>query len=231
MRARDVLELPLDAERHVLFGPHGNGGVVVVNRAARELFHELAQPRTLADVVASGQDPDPASAVLTRLLEHDLIHPPDAEPAPQFRKSTELTVWLHITNACNLRCPYCYVHKSSEAMDDATARATVDALVRSALDNEFRSMRLKYAGGEASLNTAVLFAMHDYAVTRCAESGLGLSTVLLSNGVAISERLARELAEREVAVMVSLDGLGAAHDTQRPTLSGRPSSPMVVRSI
>jgi len=116
-------------------------------------------------------------------------------------------------------------------MDDATARATVDALVRSALDNEFRSMRLKYAGGEASLNTAVLFAMHDYAVTRCAESGLGLSTVLLSNGVAISERLARELAEREVAVMVSLDGLGAAHDTQRPTLSGRPSSPMVVRSI
>ncbi len=231
VRARDVLELPLDLERHALFGPHGNGGVVVVNRAARELFHELAQPRTLADLVASGHDPDPASAVLTRLLEHDLIHPPAAAPAPQYRKSTELTVWLHITNACNLRCPYCYVHKSNEAMDDATARATVDALVRSALDNEFRSMRLKYAGGEASLNTAVLFGIHDYAVIRCGESGLGLSTVLLSNGVAISERLARELAEREVAVMVSLDGIGAAHDAQRPTLAGRPSSPMVARSI
>jgi len=231
MCARDVLELPLDAERHVLFGPHGNGGVVVVNLAARELFHELAQPRTLADLAASGHDPDRASAVLTRLLEYDLIHPPDAEPAPQFRKSTQLTVWLHITNACNLRCPYCYVHKSGEAMDHTTARDTVDALVRSAVGNEFRSIRLKYAGGEASLNTAVLFGMHDHAVARCAQSGLGLSSVLLSNGVAISDRLARELAAREIAVMVSLDGIGAAHDAQRPTLSGRPSSAMVVRSI
>ncbi len=231
MRARDVLELPLNAEHHVLFGPHGNGGAVVVNRAARELFHELAQPRTLAKLTASGYDPDRASAVLTRLLEHDLIHPPDAEPAPQFRTSTELTVWLHITNACNLKCPYCYVHKSSEAMDHTTARSTVDALVRSAVGNGFRSIRLKYAGGEASLNTAVLFAMHDHAVARCTQSGLGLSTVLLSNGVAISERLARELAAREIAVMVSLDGMGAAHDAQRPTLSGRPSSAMVLRSI
>lgn len=231
VRARDVLELPLDAERHVLFGPHGNGGVVVVNEAARELFHWLEQPRTLADLVISGHDPGRTAAVLIRLLEHDLIHPPDAEPAPQFRESTELTVWLHITNACNLRCPYCYVHKSSEAMDHTTARGTVDALVRSAVGNGFRSIRLKYAGGEASLNTAVIFAMHDHAVTRCAESDLGLSTVLLSNGVAISERLARELAAREIAVMVSLDGIGAAHDAQRPTLSGRPSSTMVVRSI
>jgi len=199
MRAHDVLELPLDAERHVLFGPHGNGGVVVVNLAARKLFHELAQPRTLADLAASGYDPDRARAVLTRLLEHDLIYPPDADPAPQFRKSTRLTVWLHITNACNLRCPYFYVRKSDEAMDHTTARGTVDALDRSAVGNQFRSIRLKYAGGEASLNTAVLFAMHDYAVVRCAQSGLGLSTGLLSNGVAISDRLARELAAREMA--------------------------------
>lgn len=73
--------------------------------------------------------------------------------------------------------------------------------------------------------------MHGRAVVRCAQSGVGLSTVLLNNGVAISERLARELVACEIAVMVSLDGMGAAHDAQRPTLSGRPSSAMVVRSI
>lgn len=231
VRARDVLELPLDAERHVLFGPHGNGGVVVVNEAARDLLHELSEPRTFAELVASGHDPDHARAVCTRLLQHDLIHPPGAEPRPQFRQSSELTVWLHITNACNLRCPYCYVHKSSEAMDHSIARGTVDALIRSAIDNGFRSMRLKYAGGEASMNTDVLFAMHDHAVARCVNGGLGLYTVLLTNGVAISERLAEKLAVREIAVMVSLDGMGAAHDAQRPTLSGRPSSTMVLRSI
>jgi uncharacterized protein len=179
------------------------------------------------ELSAFGHDPRRARAVCARLLRHDLIHPPGAEPAPRFRQSTELTVWLHITNACNLRCPYCYVHKSSAAMDHETARGTVDALVRSAVDNGFRSIRLKYAGGEASLNISVLLAMHDHAVTRW----IGLSTVLLSNGVALSERFAAELAARRIAVMVSLDGIGAAHDAQRPTLSGRPSSTMVVRSI
>jgi uncharacterized protein len=28
--------------------------------------------------------------------------------------------WLHITNACNLDCPYCYVRKSSARMDETT---------------------------------------------------------------------------------------------------------------
>jgi uncharacterized protein len=81
------------------------------------------------------------------------------------------------------------------------------------------------------MNIAVLFAMHDRAVERCAQSGLDLSTVLLTNGVAVSDRLARELAARGIAVMVSLDGLGEAHDVQRPTVAGRPSSALVVRSI
>ena len=77
----------------------------------------------------------------------------------------------------------------------------------------------------------MLFALHDHALARCAAAGLRLSAVLLNNGVAIPDRLARELAAREIAVMVSLDGIGAAHDAQRPTLGGRGSFAMVERSI
>jgi uncharacterized protein len=230
-RARDVLAIPLDDEHHALFGPHGNGGVVVVNEAARALLDDLAEPACLSDLVDAGHDPEPAHAVLTRLLGADLVHPPGAPPTPRFRASRELTVWLHVTNACNLACPYCYVDKSREAMDEATATETVDALVASAVEHGFTSLRLKYAGGEASLNATVLFALHDHALARCTAAGLRLSAVLLSNGVAIPDRLARELAAREIAVMVSLDGIGAAHDAQRPTLNGRGSFAMVERSI
>jgi uncharacterized protein len=231
VRARDVLAIALDDEHHALFGPHGNGGVVVVNRAAHSLLDDLAEPTRVAELVAAGHDPDSVEAVLSRLLAADLVHLTGAEPSPRFRESRELTVWLHVTNACNLACPYCYVHKSREAMDEATAVETVDALVRSAIEHGFTALRLKYAGGEASLNVGVLMALHDHARTRCTEAGLALSAVLLSNGVAISERLARQLAERQIAVMVSLDGIGAAHDAQRPTVGGRPSFTMVERSI
>lgn len=95
-------------------------------------------------------------------------------------------------------------------MDHSVARDAVGSLVRSAADYGFRSLRLKYAGGEASLNAAVLLALHDHAIARCAETGLALSAVLLSNGAAISNSPASDLTARGIRVMISLDGIGAA---------------------
>lgn len=231
VHARDVLELSLNDGHSVLFGPLGNGGVVVVNEAARGIFHSFRRPSTVTDAVLAGHDPDVAASVIGRLVEQELIHQPQSGPTPQFRPSRELTAWLHVTNSCNLRCPYCYVHKSNEGMDHSVAQHAVDSLVSSAVDHDFRSLRLKYAGGEASLNAAVLLALHDHAVARCDETGLGLSAVLLSNGVAISDALVGDLKTRDIRMMISLDGIGAAHDAQRPTVAGRPSSAMVVRTI
>lgn len=231
VRAEGVVDLPLDDEHSVLFGSQGRGGVVVVNRTARDLFQRFTEPTSLDDLVRAGHEPGEAAEVVRRLVEQDLVHEPGLVPAPEFAASRELTAWLHVTNQCNLRCTYCYVHKSDESMDHATARETVDALVRSAVDNGFRSLRLKYAGGEASLNADVLFALHDHAVARCAEQGLGLSAVLLSNGVALPDRLATRLVERGIRLMISLDGLGAVHDAQRPTVAGKPSARRVVRTV
>lgn len=231
VRAKDVLELRVDDEHSALFSPFGNGGIVLVNEAALGIFQQFDTPATAADVVLAGHDQKIVAAVVGRLIEQDVVHPPGRAPAPQFRSGTELTAWLHVTNACNLRCPYCYVHKSNDDMDDSIGRDAVDALVRSAVEHGFESLRLKYAGGEASLNARVLLAVHDHAIARCAASGLRLSAVLLSNGVAIPDRLAHELKARDIRVMISLDGIGAAHDAQRPTVNGRPSSVMVERTI
>jgi uncharacterized protein len=223
--APEVLEVPLDGAHTVLFGPHGNGGVVVVNQRAHRVFRSFRQPRAVG-----GDGPD-VRAVVGRLAEQELIHPPGRPPQPQFAESTELTAWLHVTNACNLRCHYCYVHKSNAQMDGELGRQAVDALVRSATAHRFRSLRLKYAGGEASLNAALLLQLHDHAAARCAEAGLGLGAVVLSNGVAIRPAFAGELKARGIRMMVSLDGIGPANDAQRPTLGGRPSSALVMRTV
>ncbi|MFD7654750.1 radical SAM protein [Actinosynnema sp. NPDC059797] len=231
IRAAGVLELPVDEEHSALFTPGGNGGVVVVNQAGRELVAGLAAPVRAADLTFPGANPADVQAALRTLVAFDVVHPVGSPPTPEFGDSTELTAWLHVTNKCNLRCPYCYVHKSDDSMDDDTARRSVDALVASALRNGFRSLRLKYAGGEASLNREVLLRLHDHARARCVEAGIGLSAVLLSNGVAIAPGLSADLKRRDIRVMISLDGLGAVHDAQRPTLAGKPSSARVVRTI
>ncbi|MFD5826341.1 radical SAM protein [Lentzea sp. NPDC060358] len=231
IRATSTLEIPVDDEHSALFNPEGNGGVVVVNTTGRELLARLTEATPIEDLVSAGTEPAVVEEALRTLVAFDIVHPAGRPPAPEFGDSTELTAWLHVTNKCNLRCPYCYVHKSDSSMDDDTARKSVDALVTSALRNGFRSLRLKYAGGEASLNSDVLLGLHEHARNRCAEAGIGLSAVLLSNGVAIAPRLAADLKRLGIRVMISLDGLGAAHDAQRPTLGGKPSSARVIRTI
>lgn len=231
VRSADALELALDAGHWVLFAPQGNGGVVVVNEGGLNLFRRFGTPAAPEQLVHEGHDPEVVAQVVRRLVEQDLVHEPETPAVASFGESRELTAWLHVTNACNLRCTYCYVHKSADEMDTALAKSSVDALVDSALRHGFRALRLKYAGGEASLNAAVLLDLHDHAAARCAEHGLGLSAVVLSNGVALSRRFTRDLRQRSIKVMISLDGLGTTHDAQRPTLGGKPSAHLVMRTI
>jgi uncharacterized protein len=229
--ATGVLQRSLDDDHAVLFGPMGNGGVVVVNSGARSMFEQLGSPMSSDDVVRLGFAEAEVTAALRRFYAHDLVHPVDSTPKPNIVRSDELVAWLHVTNNCNLKCPYCYVHKSPESMTRDVARESVDALVASAVRNGFQSLRLKYAGGEASMNAGVVVDLHDYARARCDAANLGLSAVLLSNGVVIRDDFAAQLADRDIRVMISLDGIGASHDAQRPTLGGKPSSAMVVRTI
>lgn len=231
VKANGVLATSLAGDHTALFGPFGNGGVVVVNPAARAILDRLAEPASVLDLARAGLDIDEVTKVIRRLSAHDIVCAVGTPPVPEFGHSTELTAWLHVTNNCNLKCPYCYVRKSRESMTMDVARESVGALVGSAVRNGFRSLRLKYAGGEASMNAGVVVELHDYARARCDAAGIGLSAVLLSNGVMIRDEFARQLAERDIRIMISLDGIGAAHDAQRPTLGGKPSSAMVMRTV
>lgn len=231
IKAEGVLAQPLGDDHTVLFAPRGNGGVVVVNAEAGAMLEHLVDPMSADELVERGFPAADVDATLRRLYAHDIVHAVDSAPVPNFGRSDQLIAWLHVTNNCNLRCPYCYVHKSPESMTRDVARESVDALVDSAVRNGFHALRLKYAGGEASLNAGVVVELHDYARQRCTEAEIELSAVLLSNGVTIRDEFARQLQDRDIRVMISLDGIGAAHDAQRPTLGGKPSSAMVMNTI
>ena len=142
-----------------------------------------------------------------------------------------LTAWLHVTNNCNLRCPYCYVRKSAEGMDEPVGRASVEAVMKSAVAHGFHAVKLKYAGGEASLNHRLVISLHAYARELANAYGLELQATLLSNGVRLPQDLVQVCKAEDIRVMISLDGLGDRHDVQRPFASGRPSFHLVERTI
>jgi uncharacterized protein len=58
-----------------------------------------------------------------------------------------------------------------------------------------------------------------------------LYATLLSNGVALPSALVQMLRAEGIRVMISLDGVGAHHDAQRPFANGKPSFRFVDRTI
>jgi uncharacterized protein len=231
-RGREIVKVDLDGSHYALFNPLGSGGAVVVNEQGLAVFHRFDRAVSLIEARVSGPECErDALQVFDRLSRLGFIHPDGQVQQPEFESGTLLSAWLHVTNACNLRCPYCYVHKTTEHMDESVGRASVDAVFQSAVSQGFPAVKLKYAGGEASLNHQLMLSLQQYATELAAEHGIQLHATLLSNGVKLSRAFIDVLREKNIRVMISLDGIGSLHDLQRPFVNGKPSFRFVERTI
>ena len=214
--------------------PVGSGRLAVLDSYAffvMEKFRDGSTPEEIALTTSLG-----SLEMIKRLanLLYQLGFLQDAHTGsshPSQRQEDTLTAWLHVTNACNLRCHYCYISKTNEAMADDTARKSVDAIIRSALKNGFRRVLLKYSGGEASLQAHNVFAIHDYAVEQTQYYDLELDAHMLSNGVFLPQHTIEQLKKRGISLSISLDGIGTSHDNQRPFINGSGSFKFVDRTI
>jgi uncharacterized protein len=227
---------PLPGDHELTFNPTGRAGVVVLNQPARRVLDAFATPRTSPQAAAALPDlpPNQVHHAAHQLATLDLLTPhKESQVTQHAARSTQhvLTAWLHVTDACNLRCIYCYLKKSGEAMDEATGRAAVEAVFRSATRYQFHDVKLKYAGGEPLLNFGLVQTLHAHARRLSDQTGLSLREVILSNGVALNDAVIDWLCENDVRLMISLDGVGRVHDDQRTFANGQGSFNQVARGI
>jgi uncharacterized protein len=230
-RSTSLYHARLDSEHELVLSPRSEAAVVVLNRAAVTVLDAFAIPRALHELDFPGIEPRAAAATMERFVAHGLLEPEGGYQSDAPAQPSTLTAWLHVTNACNLACTYCYVDKSAAVMSAETGYAAVDAIIRSATQHGFSAIKLKYAGGEATLNFTLVQKLHAYALAQTARAGLALHGVVLSNGVALTRAMICWLHEANLRLMISLDGLGAAHDQHRVFRNGRGSFVSVSHSI
>ena len=231
---KQVLPSPLhlDGGWAAYFNPAGPVGVMALNGQARSVL--AAFDSALWPWQAPGRLPEmprhAVTAAVRDLARVGLLRPVMAESCPPPQPST-LSAWLHVTEACNLNCPYCYVHKRPRSMSTAVGLRAVDALLETALRHGYTALKLKYAGGEPALNFAVIQATHAYAARRAVEAGITLDGVLLSNGVGLTGGMLDFLAQSGMRLMVSLDGGPAEHDRVRVRRDGRGTHAAVIDTV
>lgn len=217
-----LCSIDLTSTYRVVFVP-SLSWITVVNQATWALLERLQTPHTLADLNADEQ------AVVQQLYAPGLLYAGGAALPPL--PAHELVAWLHITNACNLRCTYCYIDKTAEAMSTATGMTAIDTILRCAQQHGYRGVQLKYAGGEASLSLPLVAEMHRYAQTQARAAGIALRGVILSNGVGLSRAKLQTIQNLGLLLMISLDGPPQFHDAQRPRSGGQGSFAAVIASI
>ncbi len=242
--SQDLYLAPLDTTHWLACNPITEGNIVVLDEEARSLLELFRSEQRLKDLMklwanVAEYDLDQPSArqnthIVALFVALGLIIDKDKEvdlSVSSSAPSKTLSAWLHVTNACNMGCSYCYIPKSQEHMAADVGERAVDAVIRSALRSGYQQIHLKYAGGEALLRFPHVLALHDYAVRQTERHGLRLSTTLLSNGAALLPRSIEQLKQRNIRVMISLDGIGEDHDKQRPLVNGMGSFRLVDRAI
>lgn len=142
-----------------------------------------------------------------------------------------LTAWVHVTDRCNLRCEYCYLPHHPEDMGLQTGLEIMQSLVASARKNQYKKIKVKFAGGEPLLQFEKVDAWHTHAKKLATVAQITLDTIVLSNGTLLTLDVARRMKIQGIQLMISLDGLRQAHDIQRKFADGRGSFEQAARGI
>ena len=226
--APSLQRYPLPASHEVAFSPLSGSHVLVLHPQASATLDRFKE--RVAPFFTQGW-PDDQHKLVREFQQYGLIVPVGAMPELPPSESAALTAWLHVTNECNLRCDYCYVSKTPDAMTSETGRRAVEMIFRTAAGHGFPMVKLKYAGGDALLNFRLIGELHQLGTELAQTYGLTFTDTILTNGVALTNGMLEMVRDRNIALSISIDGIGEVHDSQRKFANGRGSFTYVVRAI
>ncbi|MGC9336188.1 MAG: radical SAM protein, partial [Anaerolineae bacterium] len=235
IRQGGLLSMPLEDGWEAVFNGGGPVGVTALNREAIEILDAFETPAPPRQATRALPDLSPAEIdrAVAKLVRAGLLRPADssgdtpAALAPQ----PVLAAWLHVTDRCNLSCPYCYVDRGAQNMGVRVGRRAVDRLVALAAEGGYRGLKLKYAGGEPTLRFGLIRTLHERAARGAAGAGLHLEEVILTNGVGLTDEMLAFAAQAGLRLMVSLDGGPETHDRLRAMPSGQSTYAAVVGTV
>lgn len=140
-------------------------------------------------------------------------------------------LYLLLTDACNIRCKYCYFlapmtcqYKHSH-MSQETAKNALDLFVRSvskSIAKGHLDQHIILYGGEPTLNKQVVLFTLKY-IDELKSKGLlpeSLSVTMNTNGTLLDSEILDQCKETGVVVAISIDGPKEVHDQMRIDRSG-----------
>jgi len=200
--------------------PRGHDAIAVLSATATDLL-DACDGRPFGEIARDlGVAPARLEPDLGLLLRNGFVRGEGLPKRPEPPTERVFNAWVHVTNACNLDCPYCYVEKDPHVLSEDTAQALIDAFVATATQSRVERIHVRYAGGEPMLRFAFIQRFTARAREALGKVGARLSAAILTNGTVVPEGAATWLRDHDVSVSVSMDGLETVQDAMRPARGG-----------
>jgi uncharacterized protein len=185
---------------------------------------------------ATGHTAQDISEAVEELRAMRLLVPAAEQPKPPSppRPKGYQGITLNVTHGCNLRCTYCFASQGdyglgASKMSVETAETAIDWLLEQ--NGERESANVTFFGGEPMMNMRTIVETVDLANQRSAATGKHISYQMTTNGTLLSRENVDIIADKEIDVLVSMDGSRETNDKFRLFPSGRGSHDAVVKGV
>ncbi len=209
--------------------------IVYLDSCAKEVFSLFAGGSSTEEALLRTplEHHNTVASLIELLRDKGLLVPEDvSEPlfGEALRKHATVDIklmYLVITDACNLRCRYCYIENAFPStyvhkhMDTDTARKAVTLFMNVSRPKTKGTgkRRIIFYGGEPLLNISA-FEASVLSIRSHPEAG-DVEIILITNGVAMTEKIAAFITKHKVKVSLSIDGPEQIHDAARPNQNGQ----------
>ncbi len=133
---------------------------------------------------------------------------------------------LELANDCNLNCKYCYGDGGSYGrerglMTYETAIQGIEFFLEKSGD--LKDLLVTFFGGEPLMNFKVLKEITEYCKKRGQETNKTFWFSMTTNGTILNEEILNHIKEKNISVMISMDGPQCVHDNYRCFVNGEGS--------
>jgi uncharacterized protein len=139
-------------------------------------------------------------------------------------------VWLYLTTACPLQCPYCYViSKESKSMSEEVLEESIQYILKNAKEEKTYPYFI-FFGGEPMLQYPLIEKCVNRVNEYWRESSLVPRFLIITSGTILPKNLSL-LKRKEVGMQISLDGPKEIHNRTRIYANGRGTFDDIVKNI
>lgn len=136
------------------------------------------------------------------------------------------------TMTCNFDCPYCFENHYAGKMSASVQDDVISLAERLMEVNAAKALKVTWFGGEPLLASEVIESLSGRLITLADERGAAYDASIITNGYLLDQDMVDRLARCKVnAVQITLDGLGAIHDSTRHLSGGGPTFERIVRNL